>query len=46
MSMRIEHNVFYGDAACGDDFYFNSDIGVIKRINNDGYGVTKNTPAC
>ena len=31
MSMRIIHNVFYGDAACGDDFYFNPNSRVVHN---------------
>lgn len=46
MSMRIEHNVFYGDAACGDDFYFNSDIGVMHngKVSNRSFALRVNDP--
>lgn len=46
MSMRIEHNVFYGDVACGDDFYFNSDIGVMHngKVSNRSFALRVNDP--
>lgn len=46
MSMRIIHSEFYGDAARGDDFYFNSDIKVMHngKVSNRSFAFQVDNP--
>ena len=46
MSMRIIHNVFYGDAVIGDDFYFNSDTKVVHngKVSNRSFALQVDDP--